>query len=67
MGEHDASRISYIFHQINTYNFADCLFQVKAALAIDSVQIIELSILCKFLHLDCLKNSHQINIYEYFV
>uniref|UniRef100_A0A914E8G4 MARVEL domain-containing protein n=1 Tax=Acrobeloides nanus TaxID=290746 RepID=A0A914E8G4_9BILA len=40
LGEHDASRISYIFSHMDQYDFKHCLFQLKVGVAVNSVQFV---------------------------
>ncbi|KAI1702733.1 CD20-like family domain-containing protein [Ditylenchus destructor] len=40
LGEHDASRISYIFSHMDQYDFKKCLFELKIGIAVNSVQLI---------------------------
>lgn len=40
LGEHDAARVSYIFHHMDQYDFKKCLFQLKVGVAVNSVQFV---------------------------
>eukprot|EP00080_Pristionchus_pacificus_P003093 PDM63113.1 Acyltransferase [Pristionchus pacificus] len=40
MGEHDPSRISYIFSHMDRYDFSKCLWQLKVGVAVNSIQFV---------------------------
>ncbi|VDM47913.1 unnamed protein product, partial [Toxocara canis] len=40
LGEHDAPRLSYIFSQMDQYDFKACLFELKVGVAVNSVQFV---------------------------
>ncbi|EYB94967.1 hypothetical protein Y032_0165g37 [Ancylostoma ceylanicum] len=40
LGEHDATRIRYIFSHMYKYDFAKCLYQLKVGVAVNSVQFV---------------------------
>ncbi|CAB3401254.1 unnamed protein product [Caenorhabditis bovis] len=40
LGTHDTSRISYIFSHMDKYDFAQCLWQLKVGVAVNSVQFV---------------------------
>ncbi|CAD6188521.1 unnamed protein product [Caenorhabditis auriculariae] len=40
LGQHDTGRISYIFSHMNKYDFANCLWQLKVGVAVNSVQFV---------------------------
>ncbi|PAV73933.1 hypothetical protein WR25_07729 isoform A [Diploscapter pachys] len=60
LGQHDTSRISYIFSHLDKYDFAQCLWQLKVGVAVNSIQFVVsgLLILLNFLStLLCLKRT----------
>uniref|UniRef100_A0A0N4ZTZ8 MARVEL domain-containing protein n=1 Tax=Parastrongyloides trichosuri TaxID=131310 RepID=A0A0N4ZTZ8_PARTI len=40
LGQHDASRISYIFSHMDKYDFSACLFSLKVGVAVNSTQFV---------------------------
>lgn len=40
IGESDASRARYIMGQMNSYDFKQCLFQLKLGISINTIQFI---------------------------
>lgn len=40
IGENDASRLRYIFTQLNRYDFKQCLLQLKVGVAVNSLQFV---------------------------
>uniref|UniRef100_A0A914UUR8 MARVEL domain-containing protein n=1 Tax=Plectus sambesii TaxID=2011161 RepID=A0A914UUR8_9BILA len=40
LGEHDTTRISYIFSHLDQYDFPNCLWQLKVGVAVNSVQFV---------------------------
>ncbi|CAJ0579114.1 unnamed protein product, partial [Mesorhabditis spiculigera] len=48
LGEHDPSRISYIFSHMDKYDFRSCLFQLKVGIAVNSIQIVVSALQGKF-------------------
>ncbi|CEF67690.1 CD20-like family-containing protein [Strongyloides ratti] len=40
IGQHDASRISYIFSHMDKYDFSGCLFSLKVGIAVNSTQFV---------------------------
>ncbi|GMT17943.1 hypothetical protein PFISCL1PPCAC_9240 [Pristionchus fissidentatus] len=60
LGEHDPSRISYIFSHMDRYDFSKCLWQLKVGVAVNSVQFVvaALEIFLNFLSaILCLKRT----------
>ncbi|CAJ0596981.1 unnamed protein product [Cylicocyclus nassatus] len=40
LGEHDATRLRYIFSHLYQYDFSKCLYQLKVGVAVNSVQFV---------------------------
>lgn len=40
IGEHDASRLQYIFSQLNRYDFKHCIYQLKVGVAVNTMQFL---------------------------
>ncbi|GMR40965.1 hypothetical protein PMAYCL1PPCAC_11160, partial [Pristionchus mayeri] len=60
LGEHDPSRISYIFSHMDRYDFSKCLWQLKVGVAVNSIQFViaALEIFLNFLSaILCLKRT----------
>uniref|UniRef100_A0A915E7D7 Uncharacterized protein n=1 Tax=Ditylenchus dipsaci TaxID=166011 RepID=A0A915E7D7_9BILA len=60
LGEHDASRISYIFSNMHQYDFRKCLFELKVGIAVNSVQfalVVVLSLLFSISAMLCMKRT----------